>query len=200
MLDWQSFYLRAGLAFGIGSLVFIHSLWFHWHQNRQGKRVVVARKNNVPWRLWVLFSLLPFGFVTPILSCYAGTVFTFAGFFIALFGLLLTCFARHSLGRFWSHRVEVIEGHRWKSGGVYHVLAHPVYFGEFLIAFGTVLLSGHLFALVYMWAVRYDNKEKGNAEEQLLTLHLGPRPSEPLTRQLMRSILLRTYKTVPQSR
>ena len=70
---------------------------------------------------------------------------------IVFAGLLIAVWARAVLGRNWSSRVTVKEGHELIRSGPYRIVRHPIYSGLLLMIFGTALLAGQLggfFALV----------------------------------------------------
>lgn len=199
MFDWHSFHLRAGLSIFVGFLLFIHSIWFHWSYSRQSKRVVIAKQNGAAcWVLWLLYLLLFTSLLSPSLSIYFGPVVTFSGFMLALSGFFLTCSSRHALGKYWSYRLEIIEDHAWNSDGAYHFLGHPIYLGELLVALGGFVLSGHISVLFFAIAVWHINQRRANAEELVLTAHLGPRPFKPLVWKFICQFKLRPYRIVQQ--
>lgn len=182
----------------MGCLLFIHSLIFYWHRARQARRVVILQHNGTAcWGLWILYCLLFSGLLTPAYSIYFGPSVTISGFVLALAGLLLTCSSRHALGQYWSYRLEIVEGHAWKSDGAYYILGHPIYFGELLVSLGGFMLSGHISALFFAIVVGQINQRRADAEELILTAHIGPRPSDPLVRQFIRQFKIRPLRIVP---
>jgi len=94
--------------------------------------------------------------------------------------ILMTCgfafviWARRHLGRYWSARVTLKQGHQLIESGPYGLVRHPIYSGLLLSMAATVMtiataqsLCGYavlLGALIFKLAV----------EERLLAAHLGP--------------------------
>jgi protein-S-isoprenylcysteine O-methyltransferase Ste14 len=77
--------------------------------------------------------------VTPSshLSCLLG-----AG--ICVFGLLVTVWARWTLGANWSSEVAFKQGHELVKTGPYQFVRHPIYTGLLLMCLGTAVVVGEL--------------------------------------------------------
>lgn len=115
---------------------------------------------------------------------------TLCGYITLFTGILLACWARTTLGEYWSPHVEVFQNHQWVSTGPYRYLSHPIYDGELLATLGTFLMTGHyylIFALSVLIPVLL--LHKGRYEEKLLCRHIGPPPVTPLRQAL--SVILR---------
>jgi protein-S-isoprenylcysteine O-methyltransferase Ste14 len=93
---------------------------------------------------------------------------------LAICGFAFAIWARRHLGRYWSARVTLKQGHQLIESGPYRLVRHPIYSGLLLSMAATVITIataqsvcgyGVLFgALIFKLAV----------EEQLLAAHLGP--------------------------
>jgi protein-S-isoprenylcysteine O-methyltransferase Ste14 len=59
-----------------------------------------------------------------------------------------------TLGRFYSRRVRLLEGHRVVSAGPYRLVRHPAYVGTLVAHLGFVLIFGHWIPLL-CWAVLF---------------------------------------------
>jgi protein-S-isoprenylcysteine O-methyltransferase Ste14 len=70
------------------------------------------------------------------------------GFLVQATGLLLAIWARNHLGKNWSGRITIKEGHDLVRTGPYRKLRHPIYSGILTMYLGTVLITGERLALV----------------------------------------------------
>jgi len=133
-----------------------------------------------PLRLLILaltFSLLfwqgtAFGFLGARFVPSSSTV-TGAGFVAALLGLAVALWARVRLGRYWSDKVVLQEGHRLIRNGPYAYMRHPIYSGVLLAVAGTALVLGEVrgIAAFVMLLVNYSIKAK--REERILGGEFG---------------------------
>jgi protein-S-isoprenylcysteine O-methyltransferase Ste14 len=95
-----------------------------------------------------------------------------AGVVLMLIGEGLRISALRTLGRFFTMRVAVLEGHTVVRSGLYRFVRHPAYTGWFLLALGTGLYFGSVvglagtvvFVLVLAWRVKV---EEAALSEQL---------------------------------
>lgn len=67
---------------------------------------------------------------------------------LALLGFGLAIWAREHLGRNWSVRITIKEGHELIRTGPYALIRHPIYTGILLAAFASALVVGHVHALI----------------------------------------------------
>jgi protein-S-isoprenylcysteine O-methyltransferase Ste14 len=65
---------------------------------------------------------------------------------ICALGLLVSIWARKSLGSEWSRDVELKQGHKLVERGPYAFVRHPIYTGHLLMGLGTAIGSGRLIA------------------------------------------------------
>lgn len=90
---------------------------------------------------------------------------------VAFLGVLITVWARITLGRNWSGSVTHKEDHELVSGGPYRFVRHPIYTGLLLMMVGTALVRGTadaflavvIFIAIHIWKLRM--------EEELMTRH-----------------------------
>jgi protein-S-isoprenylcysteine O-methyltransferase Ste14 len=119
------------------------------HGRRSGKVTVVeSRKNRTEVTLlalmWIAMMILPLvSIVTPVLS-FADyplhVVPWFLGTVCLVFGLWFFYRSHADLGTNWSISLELREGHKLVTNGVYEHIRHPMYTAIFLIAVAQALL------------------------------------------------------------
>jgi len=109
------------------------------------------------------------------------------GAFICVLGLLVTLWARWTLGGNWSSAVTFKQGHELIRTGPYRLVRHPIYTGLLVMALGKALDFGQLrcwLALPFM-AVAFWIKLK--QEEKLLLRHF---PQEyPIYRKQVKALV-----------
>ena len=66
------------------------------------------------------------------------------GVAICGFGLMVTLWARRTLGGNWSNAVTLKKGHELVRTGAYRFVRHPIYTGILLICLGTAVEAGQL--------------------------------------------------------
>jgi len=89
-------------------------------------------------------------------------------------GLGFSVWARVHLGKFWSSRVTLKEGHQLIQSGPYARVRHPIYSGIALAMLGTALFSGQWRALIGAMIFVVGHWLKSRREEALLTSQFGP--------------------------
>jgi protein-S-isoprenylcysteine O-methyltransferase Ste14 len=119
------------------------------HGRRSGKVTVVESRRNraeVPLLalMWIAMMILPLvSIVTPVLS-FADyplhVVPWFLGTVCLVFGLWFFYRSHADLGTNWSISLELREGHKLVTNGVYEHIRHPMYTAIFLIAVAQALL------------------------------------------------------------
>ena len=108
----------------------------------------------------------PWGLATTITPSTAG--FVWLGFLFVLGGLLLALWARVSLGRNWSGRVMLKEGHELVTSGPYAWVRHPIYTAFLAMFLGTAMQSGALGAYLGVVLVFISCWIKLKREERLM--------------------------------
>jgi protein-S-isoprenylcysteine O-methyltransferase Ste14 len=95
----------------------------------------------------------------------------FAADAIVALGLLITLWARFTLGTNWSGSVTFKENHELITSGPYAFVRHPIYTGLLTMLLGTVIITGHAFGFavlalgtVMLWLKSLD-------EERMMTKH-----------------------------
>jgi protein-S-isoprenylcysteine O-methyltransferase Ste14 len=88
-------------------------------------------------------------------------------------GLGFSVWARRHLGKFWSARVTLKEGHELIQSGPYARVRHPIYSGIALAMVGTALFSGQWRALLGAAIIIVGHWQKSRREEALLASQFG---------------------------
>lgn len=125
----------------------------------------IGVKKNVEGRSWVRGAGLRILFVVAIiLILQASSSITPSGFWGYRFGYgvelagVILCFAgiafavwaRVHLGRDWSPTPSIKEGHELVTSGPYRFVRHPIYTGIILAMFGSALVSGAIWFVVFL--------------------------------------------------
>ena len=92
---------------------------------------------------------------------------------LIVIGLLITWWARVTIGRLWSSDVARQEAHRVVDWGPYRFVRHPIYTGISLAAFAMAPLRGSVVAVIGAALVAYGLYLKGRLEERFLRQQLG---------------------------
>ena len=150
----------------------------HGHRSR----TVAVRKNCKGGLESVLLALAMLGFFLPLIWI-AAPVFAFADYPLRLwplvagslclaFGLWLFYRSHADLGTNWSITLEIREGHRLITQGVYRFVRHPMYAALFLYSLGQGLvlpnrLAGPSYLVTFgiLYALRVGREEKMMIEE-----------------------------------
>jgi protein-S-isoprenylcysteine O-methyltransferase Ste14 len=93
-------------------------------------------------------------------------------------GLGFSVWARVHLGKFWSARVTLKEGHQLIQSGPYARVRHPIYSGIALAMIGTALFVGEWRALLGAGIFIVGHWLKARREEALLTSQFGQEYAE----------------------
>jgi len=99
-------------------------------------------------------------------ASYTGLVLTIAGIAFAIW-------ARFYLGRNWSGRPTIKEGHTLIRSGPYALVRHPIYTGIVLAMFGTAIAVGEIRGLIGTLLVLIAFKIKSRLEESFMTEQFG---------------------------
>lgn len=90
---------------------------------------------------------------------------------ICVLGLLMTLWARWTLGRNWSSNVTFKQGHELIRTGPYRLVRHPIYTGILMMALGTALDIGQLRCWLALPLMTSAFSIKLKQEERLLLRH-----------------------------
>ncbi len=96
------------------------------------------------------------------------------GILLTILGVAIAIWARYCLGRFWSARVTLKEGHELIRSGPYRFVRHPIYTGMLLATTGTALVVGEWRGVVAVALVLTAHSRKALREERLLATEFGP--------------------------
>jgi len=91
-----------------------------------------------------------------------------------LCGFAFAIWARRHIGRFWSARVTLKEGHQLIESGPYRLVRHPIYSGLLLSMAATVMTIGSVQSLCGYALLVGALIFKLAAEERLLAANFGP--------------------------
>ena len=115
------------------------------------RRAVMSSTSAVLWQL------------TPLLSIIADA--------ITAIGLLVTLWARRTLGTNWSSSVVFKERHELIERGPYRFVRHPIYSSVLLMVFGTMLVWRRLVGVIAFVVIVVGLSVKAFLEERLLMRH-----------------------------
>jgi protein-S-isoprenylcysteine O-methyltransferase Ste14 len=121
-------------------------------------------------------ALLLFGFPSIFQTVARWRVSASVGWLLnalILIGLLITWWARVTIGRLWSSDVSRQEAHRVVDSGPYRFVRHPIYTGISLAAFAMAPLRGSVVAVAGAALIAYGLYLKGRLEERFLRKELG---------------------------
>jgi protein-S-isoprenylcysteine O-methyltransferase Ste14 len=93
------------------------------------------------------------------------------GFVVTLLGLSLAIWARATLGRNWSGRVTLKEGHELIRHGPYRYVRHPIYSAILTMFLGSAIAIGRLGGLIGLPLVVLGVWLKLSQEEALMSEH-----------------------------
>ena len=96
-----------------------------------------------------------------------------AGLAVEAFGCSVALWARRVLGRNWSGRIAINEGHELVRSGPYKLLRHPIYTGFLVMAFGAALVTGERLAIPGLLLLLFAYWRKVRLEEANLTVAFG---------------------------
>ncbi len=92
---------------------------------------------------------------------------------ITFSGLLVTLWARATLGGNWSSEVAFKENHELIERGPYRFVRHPIYSGLLLMFLGTALMFDRIGGFVVITIIVIGFWYKARQEEKLLTRHFA---------------------------
>jgi protein-S-isoprenylcysteine O-methyltransferase Ste14 len=95
------------------------------------------------------------------------------GVAILILGLGFTVWARQHLGRHWSARIVLAEGHQLIQTGPYHLVRHPIYFGGLVAVVGTAIVVGEVRGVLAIVLVLIAFLRKISLEERWLRERFG---------------------------
>lgn len=102
-----------------------------------------------------------------------GILFNIIGLLIMAGGIAIRTVAAKTLGRFYSRRLLIREGHQVVSEGIYRRIRHPGYLGVIILFLGAGLSTSDFIALAVI-AMIPAHLRKIAMEENMLAEGLGP--------------------------
>ena len=90
------------------------------------------------------------------------------GAVLCIIGLIFSIWARFTLGRNWSGVVTFKGGHELITRGPYRIVRHPIYTGLIFMLVGTVIVLGHIAAIIALPLVFLSFWIKLRSEEKLM--------------------------------
>jgi protein-S-isoprenylcysteine O-methyltransferase Ste14 len=105
---------------------------------------------------------------------HANYALALAGFILVIAGLAFSAWARDFLGRNWSGRVIIQNGHQLVTAGPYAYVRHPLYTGLIVAMVGTALVTADIGAVLGFVFVLLFIVFKAEREERLLETEFGP--------------------------
>ncbi len=116
---------------------------------------------GLPWTTWN----------HPLFSLAAALQYT--GLTVTIAGVLLACWSRAVLGRYWSATVALKEDHRLVQNGPYQFVRHPLYSGLLLTALGTTLTLDGLHCLLGLALLLAAFLSRARREDALMASEFG---------------------------
>ena len=114
----------------------------------------------------------------PIITDSARVAFDSSLTLLALLGVGLAIWAREHLGRNWSARITVKEGHELIRTGPYALIRHPIYTGILIATLASALAIGRVHALVGFGIIYVGFWFKSSKEERWMGEEFGERYAE----------------------
>lgn len=121
----------------------------------------------------LLFSARPHAALLDSRVLPASALTALLGILLAVAGALVAMVARAYLGRNWSGRATIKEGHELVHNGPYAFVRHPIYTGLLIAAMGTAIAFGQVRSLVALPMLLLAFWLKLRAEERLLLQAFG---------------------------
>ena len=103
----------------------------------------------------------------------ASETLAIAALVVEVCGIAFAIWAREHLGKLWSGRVTLKEGHHLVDTGPYRLVRHPIYTGILVGISAVVMVRGKLSAVLALPLFLIGIARKIEAEEQLLSAELG---------------------------
>lgn len=150
-------------------------------KNRSAK---TGGKNSDRWSFVIIYAAISLGFSGGYILSFShvGEIVTWfpfvsaAGFLLGVAGLVVRISAMRILNDYFTHTVQIIEGHEIVRTGFYRYIRHPSYSGQLLILLGFgVMLSNWASLLVIFLPFFFAIMHRISIEEKTLVLHFGDR-------------------------
>jgi protein-S-isoprenylcysteine O-methyltransferase Ste14 len=169
-------------------LTFWALLAFMYYSIDQYERLnYLRRKRTVEYHNWPILRIFPVtisacvayqfvmsgGLQRPLLpSGSAGeTILVGVGFALVAWGLAFALAGRVALNGHWGTKIYNYanqDDQRFITSGIYGVMRHPIYFGQFIMSFGTFFVSNDWWFVIFPLAVAVMNTLRGISETRSL--------------------------------
>lgn len=117
-----------------------------------------------PGPRWLLVQWVPGGWVRYWIAV-----------FLIVAGMLFSVWARVTLGRNWSARVTIKDGHELIERGPYRHIRHPIYTGMLIALLGTGLAAGRLYGALAFVIAAVSLGRKARLEERWMMREFADR-------------------------
>ncbi len=115
-----------------------------------------------------LYIILLFGSIEFTLLDGVNNSYYFPGFFLIVTGILLRCYAIHSLGTLWSYDIKLYENHQFVRTGIYRYIKHPAYLGNIYLVGIFLILNSFVTAVISLFFITSFYVYRSKIEDRLL--------------------------------
>jgi len=172
-MDWR---LVLGVPWGVFGLVWIVSAAFAERAvHREPLAARAAYGSLLVLGVALLFSSVGSAALPPLALQLVPDAFAVkvAGAALTCLGVAIAVWARATLGRMWSGRITLKEGHHLVQTGPYRVTRHPIYTGLVCAFFGSMVTMGTLRAVLGFALATAAFLRKLFVEERLMAAQFG---------------------------
>jgi protein-S-isoprenylcysteine O-methyltransferase Ste14 len=157
-----------------GTWIIAYAIRFYYERQARGVQRVSARhltrERILYWMVFAAFVLALLYALSPFLDVshvHLPAAVRWLGLGFSIGGIALFRATHHALGRNWSGKLEIAEGHKLIVAGPYRRVRHPMYTALFCMAFAYSLLSANwivaaanIAAVTLMYLMRVRDEER----------------------------------------